>query len=124
MDDILHMSKATHNEIQRTKDIVSNIQSDTTQNKIYGSFHSKFVEDEDEEIFREGSGCKSSEFDKPGFHSQQSQVIGSMEEDCLSKEFIFSLEYVITTNEDFQDGTNEIEENSGNVVPVGYKNKI
>lgn len=84
MDDILHMSKVTQNEIQKTKDIVSIIQSDTTQNKIYGSFNSKFVEDEDEEIFKEGSGCKISDIERPGLQSQQSQVIGSMEDDCIS----------------------------------------
>lgn len=118
MDDILHVTKETQNEIQKTKDMVAVIQNDTTQNRIYGSFHSKFVEDEDEEIFKDGIGRLSLEMDnRPGFQSQQSQAISSIDDDCLSNNklaFNIKVEYVIT-NEDGIEGTNDVECDNPNI---------
>jgi len=59
MDNILQVTKETHNEVQKTKDLVAII--DGSQGKLGGSFQSKFVEDEDVEIFKE-----KSEVENPG----------------------------------------------------------
>eukprot|EP00831_Metopus_contortus_P025805 TRINITY_DN22136_c0_g1_i3.p1 TRINITY_DN22136_c0_g1~~TRINITY_DN22136_c0_g1_i3.p1 ORF type:complete len:298 (-),score=47.60 TRINITY_DN22136_c0_g1_i3:144-986(-) len=64
MNTVFRMTKQTHDDVQRTKDLVANIQSDTTINRIYGSFHSKFVEDEDEEMFRDGNCFRLSGIDR------------------------------------------------------------
>ena len=66
MDNILHVTKETHSEIQRTKDLVVNIQNDTSQGRLGGSFQSKFVEEEDVEMFK-GSPQKS-EYERTGIN--------------------------------------------------------
>jgi len=121
MDNILHVTKETHSEIQRTKDLVVNIQSDTSQVRLGGSFQSKFVEDDDVEMFK-GSPQKS-EFEHTNIkdHSQQSPIITTNDEDGLSIfiKKVKILEYVITS-EDPIDDENDDDDTQNQVIGLRY----
>ena len=80
MENILHFTKQTHNEVQKTKDLVSSIH-ELTPNKYCASFQSNLVEDE--ESANEGAGTKYSVIEKPGAAFQQSPLLA--EDDGLSK---------------------------------------
>ena len=116
INNILEMTKQTQNEVQKTKDIVSNIQNDTTQNRICGSFHSKFMEDEDGEIFDDRNFAKSVDVDRPGMQSIHTPLITTNDEDGLSTivRSNFSIEYTITN----EDGLEGIEEDDGRTEQV------
>lgn len=84
IDSILNVTKETHNEMQKTKDIVANIQSDTS--RLGGSFQSKFVEDEDEEMFRvaAGSPVRFSDLERTGLQFQQSPIVTGNDDEGTS----------------------------------------
>ncbi len=77
MHSLLEMTKHTHNEVQATKDLVANLQNDTSQSRLCGSSQSKFVEDEDAEIFREG-------VPRGPDGDRQSPVHTANDEECVS----------------------------------------
>ncbi len=81
INNILEVTRQTHEEVQKTKDIMNNIQ-DTTQNRI--SFQSKFIEDDDAPIFDVANSNRGAP-DSPEMPVQQSPAINSHgEEEAIS----------------------------------------
>eukprot|EP00826_Nyctotherus_ovalis_P050029 TRINITY_DN6091_c0_g1_i4.p1 TRINITY_DN6091_c0_g1~~TRINITY_DN6091_c0_g1_i4.p1 ORF type:complete len:231 (+),score=53.00 TRINITY_DN6091_c0_g1_i4:181-873(+) len=79
MDNILQLTKETQNDVQRTKDIVTNI--DVSQSKFGGSFHSRFAEEEDVEMFKNGEA--RFELERTGA-AQQSPLITVNDDEGIS----------------------------------------
>ena len=74
IENVAHITKETHSEIRKTKDLIANI--DTSQSRFGGSFQSKFVEDEDADLFRNIPEKVEVE--------QQSRAVEGNEEDIVS----------------------------------------
>ncbi len=86
MDSILHVTKETHCEVQRARDIVTSIQGDTSRLGL--SFQqSKFIEESDEEMFRSAlcsPGVRLYEVTTGQHSQQQSMGITANDEDGSS----------------------------------------
>lgn len=124
MDNILKVTKETHNEVQKTKDIMTVIQNDTSQSKLCGSFHSKFVEEYDEDMFKDACAMHSSEVDRPGYISQQSPIITNNDDDCISTVIsYYNVEYVITTEEGLE-GIDEDDDNDNEQPSLNMKYNV
>jgi hypothetical protein len=93
VDSILQVTKETQSEVQKTKDLVANI--DSSQCKFGGSFQSRFAEDEDAEMFK-GSLLKF-ELERTGA-AQQSPLITVNDDEgisnfvCLMKNMLLPME--------------------------------
>jgi len=89
MDNILQVTKETQSEVQKTKDLVANI--DTSQCKFGGSFQSRFAEDEDVEMFK--SASLKFELERTGA-AQQSPLITVNDDEGIST-FIYLLKNML-----------------------------
>ena len=84
MDRLLNVAKETHHDVQKTKDIASSIQNDYNQSRLTGSFQSRFLDDYGEEMFNEGNVLKYSDIERPGAPAQQTPMITTNDDDCIS----------------------------------------
>jgi rRNA maturation endonuclease Nob1 len=82
MDNILHFTKQTHNEVQRTNDLVSSIH-ELTPNKQCGSFQSNIIEG-DEEFFNDGTAVKYSVIDRSCLNNQHLPIASPNDDEVLS----------------------------------------
>ena len=102
MVSLLEMAKHTHHSVQATKELVTSLQSDAAQSRVYGSCHSRFVEETDREIFGEGL-LQVPEAERP---SLPSAVHTANDEDCASTLVPQSVECVVTCEDPLGDGDN------------------
>lgn len=95
MNSIMSMTKETHDDVQKTKDLISSIQNESISPKGNGSFQSRFNLDDYED-------CEIFEEDNTGAAERacpEDQNDGG-EDECVSKKTIInSLDYVITTED-------------------------
>lgn len=77
IENILSVTKATHNEVQRTKDIVSSMKNEGIQSKMSGSIHSVFIDDCDEEQIYASANPRPLDGEKSTLSQQQQTPQGT-----------------------------------------------
>lgn len=101
MNNILSVTKETHNEVQRTKDMISSIQNESISQKINGSFQSRFIEEYDEGPMFEGEDIE----DHEEYEENHKNPDNPGEEECVSNPILLynNKDYVITTEDAGED---------------------
>ncbi len=106
IENILSVTKETHNEVQRTKDIVAGIQNESPS-KASASFRSVFIEDCDENQICEGTSpqFRLTEGDRPALTSTPILISPTNEDECVSTVSWSKrepVEYVMTTEDQLE----------------------